>query len=60
MGVELRYLGATGYPAAFQPFHPPLSTQMFSNPARFMIRATRALVCSAGQAQYTTIRSFRS
>jgi hypothetical protein len=40
-----------GYPAFFQARHPPFNTHTFSNPAFCNVRATRALVCSAGQAQ---------
>lgn len=47
-------MGSVGYPALTQPFHPPLRTSTWVNFICLNRCATRALVPSWGQEQYST------
>jgi hypothetical protein len=48
------HFSTTGKPALFHANHPPSSALAFFHPARRSSRATRALVASSFQVQYST------
>ena len=55
-----RYFGSVGRPASSHACQPPTRGRASGHPAALSSRATRALVASSGQAQYTTSDPRRS